>query len=187
MGTIPKHKDFKVTSDGVMVADIGFKKQLWALDPELDVVWDWGSSKWEIWRFPGQKGQKKKRMDSKAFHMLTVQTEKRTFRQLGADVLLRLQKGDPTRYSLNQLAAYFDQMDDNIARAKEKKMEDWISSVTCESVDYLRGVVKRAVPFSYKLKPGEEKLLLSSRPRQNVKIFKPRTTLRVASAVREEG
>ena len=35
-----------------MVPDRGFKKQLKAIDKELDVVWDWGSEKWEIWKFP---------------------------------------------------------------------------------------------------------------------------------------
>jgi len=103
-----KSKDYRTTCDGVMVADVGFKKQLWALDPELDTVWDWGSNKWEIWRFPGQAKKKVKRIDNKAFHMLTVQTQGRTFRELGADILLKLQAGDPTRYTLKELCAYFD-------------------------------------------------------------------------------
>ena len=34
--TTVTQQDYRRTNDGVMVADIGFKKQLWALDPELE-------------------------------------------------------------------------------------------------------------------------------------------------------
>lgn len=161
----PSFKDFRTTSDGVMVADVGFKKQLWALDPELDVVWDWGSRRWEIWRFPGQGGKLRKFVDHKAFHVMTVQTKERTFRELGADILLKLQWGDPHKWELKDLVRYFDQMDDNIQRAKERKFKSWFESITAETFDYVRGVVKKPVPSSYNLKPGEEKLLLKVKPR----------------------
>ena len=96
---------------------------------------------------------------------MTVQTKDRTFRELGADILLQLQWGDPHRWELKDLVRYFDQMDDNIQRAKEKRFRDWFDSVTGETFDYVRGVVKRQVPGSYRLKPGEEKLLLKVKPR----------------------
>lgn len=147
-----KSKDYRRTSDGIMVADIGFKKQLWALDPELDVVWDPWAKKWEIWRFPGQKEKKVKRIDDKAFNMMTVQTKDRTFRELGADILLRLQQGDPTRYSLEQLVAYFDQMDDNIKRAKEKAFRDKIEAISRDTFSYIRNVVRIQVPKSLKVR-----------------------------------
>lgn len=149
--SVPKFKDYRTTNDGVYVADVGFKKQLWALDDELDVVWDWASGKWEIWRFPGQKGAKKKKIDDKAFHMMTVQTQDRSFRELGADILLKLQAGDPTRYSLDQLVAYFDQMDDNIQRAKRREIENKIGAITRETADYMRGILKVQVPRAFKV------------------------------------
>jgi len=139
-------KVFRRTNDAVSVADVGFKKQLAALDPELDVVWDWASGKWEIWRFPGQAKIKKKRMNHRAFHMMTIQTEGRSFRELGADILITLQKNDPTKYSLNDLCNYFDAMDDNIQRAKRKKFDNMISDITWDSYDYMRGVLKVQVP-----------------------------------------
>lgn len=148
----PRFKDYRTTNDGVMVADIGFKKQLMALDPELDVVWDWASKKWEIWRFPGQKGKKIKRMDHKAFHVMTIQTRNRTFRELGSDILLKLQEGDPTRFTLKQLVTYFDQMDENIQRAKEKELRERISAVARETYDYIRCVPKVQVPRSFKVR-----------------------------------
>lgn len=142
----PKGKDWKHTNDGVMVADIGFKRQLWALDPELDVVWDYGKQKWEIWKFPGQPKKVQKIFDNKSRYVMTVQTKDRNFRELGADIILKLQAGDPTKYSLNELVAYFDKMDENIRRAKLKDLYNKINSVTMESLDYLRGVPKVQVP-----------------------------------------
>ena len=133
-----KFKDYRKTDDAVMVADVGFKRQLRALDPELDIVWN--GTKWEIWRFPGQGKRVKKVIDSKAVHVMTVQTRGRTFRELGADILLNLQKGDLTKYSLKEICNYFDAMDDNIQRAKEKDMENWFTDRRKEADWYTRGL-----------------------------------------------
>jgi hypothetical protein len=138
-------KDFRVTNDGVMVADIGFKKQLWALDPELDVVWDWGSKKWEIWKFPKQGKKLHKKMNKEAHHVMTIQNQKRSFRELGADVLLKLQQFSPNRMGYKELVAYFDQLDSNLKRAKEKALTDKIDSISRE-VDWLFAGVRVQVP-----------------------------------------
>jgi len=173
-----------VTNDGVMVADIGFKKQLWALDPELDVVWDWASQKWEIWRFPGQAKKVTKVMDHRAKHMMTVQTDDRSFRELGADILLTLQKSDPTKYTLNELCDYFDRMDDNIRRAKERELSNMISAITLETFDWVRGVLKVQVPFKYQVSPSEEKLMLRVPTiKPQTQIFKPTKISKIANAV----
>ncbi len=145
---IQSHKDYRATDDGVYVADIGFKKQLWALDPELDVVWDWGSHKWEIWKFPGQPKKLKKRMDHQAYHVMTVQTTKRTFRELGADILLKLQQLDPNRIGYKEIFNYFEKMDDNLKRAKAKALEEKIGSISKE-VDWLFRGVRSQVPKGY--------------------------------------
>lgn len=147
---VPKHKDFKRTNDGAMVADIGFKKQLWALDPELDVVWDRALGKWEIWKFPNQAHVKKKRMLHDCAHIMTVQTKDRSFRELGADILIKLQAGDTTKYSLDQLVAYFDQMDDNIERAKRRDFSNHIESIALDTFDYVRGAIKVQVPRAFR-------------------------------------
>ena len=149
-----KYKDYRTTNDGVMVADIGFKRQLRALDPELDVVWS--GSKWEIWRFPGQKERVKKLKSKRATHVMTVQTKGRSFRELGADVLLNLQKGDLRKYTLKEINNYFDAMDDNIQRAKAKEMENWFTDRRKEFEWYGRGlrvkVPERFLPGSIILK-----------------------------------
>ena len=169
------------------MADVGFKKQLWALDPELDVVWDWGSSKWEIWKFPGQGNKKIKRVDHLSFHLMTVQTGKRSFRELGADILLKLQQGDTHRYSLKQLVSYFDQMDDNINRAKEKAFRDKIEAISFDTFDYARGVLKVSVPRTLPaIKPSEERYLLNvpqTSPGANYHIFQKPVSKKLESAI----
>jgi hypothetical protein len=137
---IEQTKDYRATNDSIMVADIGFKKQLWALDSELDIVWDWAAKKWEIWRFPGQARSLRKHLDVKAHHVLTIQTQQRTFREIGADILLKLQQSDPTRYSLNELVAYFDKMDDNLKRSKERNLVNTIESIGNEVRWFFRGL-----------------------------------------------
>ena len=151
MGKPPEFKDFRTTNDGVMVADIGFKKQLMALDPELDVVWDWGSKKWEIWKFPGQGEKKKKRMDHKAYYVMAIQTQDRTFRELGADILLKLQWGDPNRWTAKKLEDYFIQMEENRKRAQARDLANRIGSITIDARDYMRGVLKVQVSKKYQL------------------------------------
>jgi hypothetical protein len=149
-----RFRDYRTTNDGVMVADVGFKRQLRILDKELDVVWN--GSKWEIWRFPGQKGKVKKISDPRAIHVMTVQTQKRTFRDLGADILLKLRAGDLHKYSTKQIMDYLDAIDDNIQRAKRKDFEGWFDDRKAEVAWYTRGlrvsIPKRFMQGSYVLK-----------------------------------
>jgi len=138
-----KFKEYRKTNDAVMVADVGFKKQLQALDPELDIVWN--GNKWEIWRFPGQGKNVKKLASKRATHVMTVQTQGRSFRELGADILLQLQAGDTRRFTTKELCDYFDKMDDNLQRAKRKKIDDWFESRMKEVAWFTRGL-RVAVP-----------------------------------------
>lgn len=115
----------KQGADAAAIPDRGFVKQLHALDEELWPLWDWGAEKWEIWRFP---------KDGKPeFHVMTVQTKDRSYRELGADILLKLQAGDPHRYSTSQLVAYFDEMDDQVMRRKKKELHDKIMDMALDS------------------------------------------------------
>lgn len=129
-GKLPSFREWRVGGpkqgkDAAMVPDRGFVKQLHALDPELWPLWDWGANKWEIWRFP-RNGQPE-------FHVMTVQTQGRSYRELGADVLLKLQEGDPTRFTTAQLIAYFDEMDEQILRRKRKQLKDKIEDMALDS------------------------------------------------------
>ena len=138
--------DHRTTRDGVMVADIGFKKQLWTLDKELDVVWDWSGERWEIWRFPGQAKKVRKLKDPRATHVMTIQTQGRAFKELGADILLSLQAGDTQRFSTKELVAYFDALDDNLQRSRERNLRAKIEAITYDNFDWMRGVLKVQVP-----------------------------------------
>ncbi len=139
VGKSPSFREARWANDAGMAPDKGFTKQLHALDDELDVLWNWAANKWEIWRFP-KEGEKQ------PFHMMTVQTKDKSYRELGADILVKLQASDPTRYSLNELVAYFDKMDDNIMRHKRKALDDKISSITNDIQQTMRGVLQVQVP-----------------------------------------
>ena len=125
--------------DGTVIPDRGFTKQLHALDSELDVVWDWGSDRWEIWRFP--------KSGKEPFHMITVQTKDKKYRELGADILLKLQEFDPWRYdSLNQLVNYFDELDKQAERRRRKDFLNRMHDVSSYVDNKLRQVVQVQVP-----------------------------------------
>ena len=103
-----------------MVPDRGFRKQLKALDKTLEVVWDWGAAKWEIWCFPD---------DGKLpYHVTTVQTKNRTYRELGADVLVSLQQSMHLGYE--NIIKYLDEHNEQIMRRKRQDFLDKISWVT---------------------------------------------------------
>lgn len=142
---LPSFKDYRVENSAAMVPDRGFTKQLEALDPELRVVWAWGSEKWEIWRFPKDSWKE-------PFHCMTVQTKGRSYRELGTDILIKLQAADPWKYSLKELIAYWDEMDEQIQRRKRKKLYDKIHSITLDSMNYMRGVLQVQVPQKLKVR-----------------------------------
>ena len=109
------------------------------LNKELEVLWDWGSSKWEIWRFPEDK--------SAEHHVLTVETKGKTYRELGVDILLRLKTGmEMATWSLNHLVDYFDELDKQVHRRKAKDMRTMIGDITRETINYQRGVLQVQVP-----------------------------------------
>ena len=80
-----------------MVPDKGFTKQLKKIDPELEVCWDWGAEKWEIWCFP---------TDGRDAYMVTrVQAKGKSYRELGQDVLMnRLNVANASLFQLNWFA-----------------------------------------------------------------------------------
>ena len=152
-------QDYRRTNDGVMVADLGFKKQLWALDPELDLVWDAFGSKWEIWKFPHQARKPLKIMRDDAQHIATIQTTGRSFREVGADVLIKLQAGDTRKFSVKEIADYLDKMDDNIERTKRKTFMDEMELIEKSTANWWNKE-EWTVPLSYDIKPSEERLVL---------------------------
>lgn len=139
------------TNDPSMIASVGFKKQLWALDPELDVLWNPRVGRWEIWKFPGQPKVAKKVHTDKAHHIMTIKEQDGSFRDLGADILLKLQKGDTHKYTLKQLCDYWDQMDANFIRKKEKELHDYVEALTKEVVHWA-GAIRLQVPKEYNMK-----------------------------------
>lgn len=126
----PKFQDWRRTNDAVMVPDPGFVKQLRILDPKAFVQWDWGSQRWEIWRKPQGKDP---------VMLMRVETKDKSYRELGADILLKLQAGDPRKYTLKQLVAYMDAIDDRVREQKERELRAKLDSLRIETQWYLKG------------------------------------------------
>ena len=135
---VPLFTDYRRTNDPVMAPDRGFVKQLKKLDPEFNVVWDWGSERWEIWKFP-------KNLGAAPYHVTTIQTKNKSYRELGADVLLKLQWGDPTRFSLEELVNYFDEMDNQVRRRKAKDFSNKINDITLETQHYVNRLMGKPI------------------------------------------
>ncbi len=146
--TLPSFSDYRVRNDGYMRPDKGFTKQLKCLDPEFDVVWDWGSEKWEIWKFPVE-------LNREPFHVLTVQTKGKTYRELGTDVLVKLQAGDVwKRYTVDQLCDYLEELDNQVRRRKAKDFQNKIEAITKETFNYSRGVLQIKVSREISVRRG---------------------------------
>lgn len=140
----PSFRQWRKKHDPVMRPDKGFTKQLKCLDPEYDVVWDWGANKWEIWKFPKNKPE---------YHVLTVETKDKTYRQLGTDIILKLQEGAVwNRFTLNELTAYFDEMDNQVRRRQAKDFVNKIEAITKETFNYQMGIQQIQVPRKYKIR-----------------------------------
>ena len=113
-----------------MVPDRGFLKQLKVLDPTLEVVWDWGAEKWEIWCFP---------TDGRLpYHVTTVQTTNRSYRELGADLLVSLQQAMHLGY--DNVIKYLDEHNNQILRRKRQSFLDKVQWATRDNYSTLYGV-----------------------------------------------
>jgi len=140
----PSFRQWRKKNDPIMKPDRGFSKQLKCLDPEFDVVWDWGANKWEIWKFPADRPE---------YHVLTVQTQNKTYRELGTDIILKLQESMLwDRFTLNELVAYFDEMDNQVYRRKAKDFKNKIEDITSDTFNYVSGVLHIQVPRKYKVR-----------------------------------
>ncbi len=144
--SLPNFEDYRVKNDAVMVPDRGFRRQLKCLDDELDVVWNWGQDIWEIWKFPKDKPKEF------AHHVLSVKTKGKTYRELGADVLLKLQGNRKLgELTVNRLASYLNELDDQVLRRKRKEFGTKINDIARETMNYASGVLQIQVPRMTKI------------------------------------
>lgn len=150
----PSFKDYRTSHSAVMTPDRGFVKQLKMLNPEFEVLWDWGSENWEIWGISRGK---------EPYHVLTVKGKGRTYRELGTDILLSLQKGIYWQsLSVNQICNYLNEMDNQERRRKAKDFKNKIESITKETFNYVRGVVQIQVPRKF----GIERMMKNEKSRE---------------------
>ena len=134
-GRLPSFQDYRTKNDPGMVPDRGFRKQLKALDPTLEVVWDWGAEKWEIWCVPGS--------ERLPYHVTTVQTKNRTYRELGADILVSLQQSMHLGY--DNIIKYLDEHNEQIIRRKRQDFLDKISWAVRDNFSTIHSVKGRPI------------------------------------------
>jgi hypothetical protein len=134
-GRLPSFQDYRRTNDPGMIPDRGFRKQLKALDKTLEVVWDWGANKWEIWCFP--EGERL------PYHVTTVQTKNRSYRELGADILVSLQQSMQLGY--DNIIKYLDEHNNQIIRRKRQEFLDKISWATRDNWSTIRSIKGRPI------------------------------------------
>jgi hypothetical protein len=127
------------------VPDRGFVKQLKKLDSSFEVLWDKGSKKWEIWSFPDDSVE--------PYMVMKVQTEGKTFRQLGQDILVQMQQNVfmANNLSAKQICDYLDEMDTQEQRRKEKDFRNKIDAVARDTFLYTQGVLQVQVPRTLKI------------------------------------
>lgn len=130
----------------VRIPDRGFTKQLKKLNKDYDVVWDWGSEKWEIWEFP---------KDGQGRHITTIQTKDRTYRELGADILLNLQQFSFEKYTAKEISDYLIELENQESRRKAKDFKNKVESIAKDTFNFARGVLQVSVPDKIELSASQ--------------------------------
>ena len=130
----------RVRNHVAMAPDRGFTKQLKKLDPDLEVVWDCVSDRWEIWRF---------RKDEPGCHITTVQTKDRSYRELGQDVLLELQRWDPNRVDVETILDYLEECAHQQTMRKARDFKNKIEAITKETFNFQFDIEQVQVPRAY--------------------------------------
>ena len=137
-------QNWKRKNDAAMVPDRGFVKQLKCLCPTYEVIWDWGYEKWEIWNVPN---------DRPAYHITTIQTKNRTYRELSTQVLIELQKCQyiNTNMSTEEIINYLDEMDNQVRRRAMQDFRNKIQSIAADTFLHCAGVLQIQVPKKYRV------------------------------------
>ncbi len=140
----PTFRQWRRRNDATMAPDRGFTKQLKCLDKDFEVVWDWGSEVWEIWKFPSDGGM--------PHYVMKIVAKGKTYRELGADIILRLQESA----RLNQMSAkhigdYLDELDEQEQRRKRKEFRSKIRAIARETYNYAHNVLQIQVPRKFKI------------------------------------
>lgn len=132
-------------NDPVMVPDKGFTKQLKKIDETLEVQWDWVHQIWTIWCVPKELGRE-------PYQVTEVCTKGRSYRELGQDILLRIQESVAFTPDPDKLIDYIEEHNNQIRRRKAKEFKDYIRQVAKETYNYTHGVLQVQVPRTEAIK-----------------------------------
>lgn len=127
--------------DAVMVPDRGFTKQLKLLNPNFEVVWNWGWERWEIWEVPD---------DRPAYHVMTVQTRNKKYKALSGEVLTALAKS--IRFTAKEIMDYLDEMEEQDRRRKAREFSEKIQTIAKDTYNWVHGVPLIQVPQNIKVR-----------------------------------
>jgi len=131
-----------------MVPDRGFRKQLKALDKRFEVVWDWGSEKWEIWMFPE---------DAPSYMVTRVQTQGKDYKALGQDVLLNLQM--QIQFGPDKIIKYMEEHNEQLQRRRAQEFQAKVKDMAMDAWGPLF-TISSQVPKEYIVeKPKVQKVL----------------------------
>jgi len=130
--------------NATVAPDRGFVKQLQKLCPTFQVIWDAGSDVWEIWDFP-------EHIDP--YYVMRVCTKDKTYRELGTDVLLKLQTNLFMHNNLttDQICNYFDEMDKQVERKKMQDFSNMVKSIARDTFSYAAGIMQVQVPRKFRV------------------------------------
>ena len=136
---------WRTRNSAEMVPDSGFVRQLKMLCETLEVVWDAVSHVWEIWDFPTD--------GKEAYLVMRVQTAGKDYRELGTDVLLKMQQNlfFSNNLTPKQVCDYLDEMDTQLVRRKEQDFRNRINAKARDTFLWLMGTPMISVPRSYKI------------------------------------
>ena len=138
---LPESK--RLNGTAAMVPDVGFTKQLKMLKSTFVVVWDQISSRWQIWD---------KDLAGIMYHVLTVETAGKTYKELSEDVLIKLKCNLISRIGWDETIAYFEEMDKQVQRRHEEELRTKFLDMAEGTYDYFRGMPLIQVPKEYDLK-----------------------------------
>ena len=82
----------------------------------------------------------------KPSHVTTIQTKNRTYRELGADILLNLQQFSFERYTAEELSNYLVELENQESRRKAKDFKNKIEAIAKDTFNFSRGVLQISVP-----------------------------------------
>jgi len=120
------------------------------LDEEFEFVWDAGGERWEVWKFPKEK---------MGYHVLTIQTKDKSYREIGADILLKIREIQSFHFDAKKIMDYLMESERQERRRKAKDFMNKIEAIAKDTFNYSRGVLQVDVPAKIEFEVPKSQLI----------------------------